>query len=343
VPRQDALWPYLPTLMWLGPALGLGMFTGLERERRGKEAGLRTFAFAALLECLGSLLGDAYALLALALLGFLVTFLNLHELRANQGTELTTSAALLVIGFAGVLYRRGHTLTPTAVGVLTSALLAWKERLADFSVGLTEPELRSVILLGILALVVYPALPPGPIDPWHVVDLRVAWMTVILTAGTGFTNYVLRKLYGNRGIELTGFLGGLVNSSVTVTELANRHRETHGQLADVVYRGTMLATAAMVLRNAVLLGILAPMVLLVSAVPLALMYCFSLALAFFPGRYATTTDASERETPTLRLTSPFSLRSALKFGVLFLVLQVGGTRLLCKRAHQPAADSAPRC
>jgi uncharacterized membrane protein (DUF4010 family) len=200
--------------------------------------------------------------------------------------------------------RTDHRAAPTAVGVLTSALLAWKERLAGFSVGLTEPELRSVILLGILALVVYPALPPGPIDPWHVVDLRVAWMTVILTAGIGFTNYVLRKLYGNRGIELTGFLGGLVNSSVTVTELANRHRETHGQLADVVYRGTMLATAAMVLRNAVLLGILAPMVLLVSAVPLALMCCFSLALAFFPGRCATTTDASERETPTLRLASP---------------------------------------
>lgn len=157
----------------------------------GGEAGLRTFAFAALLGCLASLLGDAYALLALALLGFLVTFLNLHELRANQGTELTTSAALLVMGFAGVLCGRGHTLTPTAVGVLTSALLAWKERLAGFSVGLTEPELRSAILLGILALVVYPALPPGPIDPWHVVDLRVAWMTVILIAGIGFTTYVL--------------------------------------------------------------------------------------------------------------------------------------------------------
>lgn len=71
MPWQDALWPYLPTLMRLGLALGLGMFTGLERQRRGKEAGLRTFAIAALLGCLASLLGDAYALLALALLGFL--------------------------------------------------------------------------------------------------------------------------------------------------------------------------------------------------------------------------------------------------------------------------------
>jgi uncharacterized membrane protein (DUF4010 family) len=192
-----------------------------------------------------------------------------------------------------------------------------EERLAGFSVGLTESELRSAILLGILALVVYPALPPGSIDPWHVVELRVAWMTVILIAGIGFINYVLWKLYSNRGIELTGFWGSLVNSSVTVTELAHRHRETQGQLADVVYRGTMLATAAMVLHNAGLLGLLAPLGLVASAVPLALMCGLSLALAFLPGRFATTSNARENEMPPLRLTSPFSLRSALKLGASF--------------------------
>jgi uncharacterized membrane protein (DUF4010 family) len=86
----------------------------------------------------------------------------------------------------------------------------------------------------------------------------------------------------------------------------------------------MLATAAMVLRNAVLLGILAPTVLVVSVVPLALMCALSLVLAFLLGRFATT-DVRESEMPTLQLASPFSLRSALKFGILFLVLQVGGT------------------
>jgi hypothetical protein len=90
MPLQTSLWPYLPTLA--RPRAWFGNVYRVERERRGKEAGLRTFAFAALLGCLGSLLGDAYALLAIALLGLLITFLNLHELRANQGTELTTSA-----------------------------------------------------------------------------------------------------------------------------------------------------------------------------------------------------------------------------------------------------------
>lgn len=96
-------WPYLSTLVRLALALAIGLFVGVERERQGKESGLRIFGFAALLGGLGGLLGDNYALLSLSLLGVLIVFLNLHTLWTNQGTELTTSAALLLIGFAGVL------------------------------------------------------------------------------------------------------------------------------------------------------------------------------------------------------------------------------------------------
>jgi uncharacterized membrane protein YhiD involved in acid resistance len=121
--------PPLPTLERLAIALALGLFVGLERERRGKEAGLRTFGFAALVGGLGGLLGEAYALLGLGLLGILIVFLNWETLRQGQGLELTTSAALLVTGFIGVLAGQGHTFTPVSVANATAALLAWKERL----------------------------------------------------------------------------------------------------------------------------------------------------------------------------------------------------------------------
>jgi len=62
----------------------------------------------------------------------------------------------------------------------------------------------------------------GYVDPWQLIQPRAAWVTVILIAGLGFTNYVLLKLYGARGIAVTGFFGGLVNSTVTVTELSQR-------------------------------------------------------------------------------------------------------------------------
>jgi uncharacterized membrane protein (DUF4010 family) len=313
--------PYLPTLLRLALALALGLFVGLERERRGKEAGLRTFGFAALLGGLGGLLGDAYALLGLGLLGILVVFLNLATLRAGEGLELTTSAALLVTGLMGVLAGQGHTFTPLTVAIATAALLAWKERLAGFSLGLTDTELRSAILLGILAFIVYPVLPEASPDPWGLVEPRAAWLTVILIAAIGFVNYISLKLYGTRGVEMAGFLGGLVNSTVTVTELAARARETGGRLADVIYRGVLLSTAAMAVRNAVVLAILAAGVLVDSALPLGLMLLASLVLAWRPRPAAAASQAA----PVVRLTSPFSLQSALRFGLIFLILQIAGT------------------
>ena len=247
------LWPYLPALERLALALALGLFVGLEREWRRKEAGLRTFGFAGLMGCLGGLLGTSFSLMSLGLMGLLVVLMNVPAFRANQNGKLATSSALLVTTFTGILCGEGHTLTPTAVAVLSAALLAWKEPLAGFSIGLTETEIRSAILLAVLAFVIYPALPSGHADPWGLIEPRAAWVTIILIAGIGFANYVLLKLYGARGIELTGFLGGLVNSTVTVAELASRVRETP-VLAGIAYRGVMIATAAMVVRNANLAG-----------------------------------------------------------------------------------------
>ncbi|PTL78997.1 MgtC/SapB family protein [Vitiosangium sp. GDMCC 1.1324] len=315
-------WPPLQTLMRLTLALAVGLFVGLEREWRGKEAGLRTFGFASLLGGLGGLLGTPYAILGIALLGVLIAFLNWQSLQAQKGAELTTSAALLVTGFTGVLCGLGHTVTPAAVAVTSAGLLAWKERLAGFSHKITAEELRSAILLAILAFAIYPVLPAQPVDPWGLIEPRAAWVTVILIAAIGFVNYLLWKVFGAHGVEVTGFLGGLVNSTVTVTELANRVREMTGQLLDVVYRGVMLATAAMALRNAVLLGLLSLGALVDSALPLALILLSSTGLALV--RFKVDAPA-EGEAPALPLKSPFSLPSALKFGFIFLVLQVVGT------------------
>jgi uncharacterized membrane protein (DUF4010 family) len=314
-------WPYLPTLERLLLALILGLFVGLERERRGKGAGLRTFGFAGLLGALGGLLGGAYGVLGVVTVLVLAVLLNVQTLRAERRTELTTAAALVVTGFAGLLAGRGHTLTPAAIVVASAALLTWKERMTGFSKALTETELRSAILLAILAFVVYPALPPGSLDRFRLIEPRAAWFTVLLIAGMGFVNYILLKVYGARGVELTGFFGGLVNSTVTVTELAKRDRESSGHFADFTYRGVVLATGAMVLRNAVLLLLLAPTALLHSA--LAFLFMIAAAGAMILLRRISSARAGGA--PVLSLESPFSTQSALKFGLIFLALQVAGT------------------
>jgi uncharacterized membrane protein (DUF4010 family) len=315
-------------------ALVIGLFVGLEREWRHKHAGVRTFGFVSLLGSLGGILNENYALLSIALLGIPIVFLNLQTLRANKGTELTTSVAMLVTGFAGVLCGQGHTVTPVAVAVMTTALLSWKESLKRFSLGISASELRAAIMLAMLSFVIYPALPKGSIDPWKLVQPREAWLTVILVAGIGFVNYVLWKMYGTRGIQVAAFLGGLVNSSVAVIELAKRVYETQGRLTEIAYQGIILATGAMLVRNGLLLAILSPVALKSSALALALMLTAitGLGLIHFLSnlklsmRSLEPTDSSNRESeeaPTeLNFESPFSLQSALKFGLIFLALQI---------------------
>ena len=314
-------------------ALVIGLFVGFEREWRHKQAGVRTFTFVALLGCLGGMLGQNYALLSIASLWLLVVFLNLQTLQANKGTELTTSSALLVMGLAGVLCGQGHIVTPVAIAVTSAALLSWKEGLKGFSLGLSEKELRSAIVLAMLTFVILPALPKGSIDPWGLVEPQSVWLTVILVAGIGFVNYVLWKIYGTRGVGVASFLGGLVNSSVAVVELSKRVYETQGGLADVAYRGIILATAAMVVRNAVLLLILSPQALQSSALALTLMLAACTGVIFtrylrlvkwslLPHNSVHGSKQAEDTPPALSFESPFSLKSALKFGLIFLALQI---------------------
>ncbi|HEU4576642.1 MAG TPA: DUF4010 domain-containing protein [Polyangiaceae bacterium] len=314
-------WVPLDVLARLILALGVGLLVGLEREWRGKEAGLRTFGLVSLLGALSGLLGMPYALACIGLVGILLVFLNLQGMRAEGSTELTTSAALLVVFITGLLCGFGHRVTPVAVSVITAGLLSWKERLSEFGHRLTAEELRSAILLGILAFAVYPVLPDHPIDRWGLIDPREAWLTVLLIAGIGFANYILWKLFGTRGIEFAGFLGGLVNSTVTVTELSARVADVGGNLVDVAYRGIMLSVAAMAVRNALVLGLLRPGALLVSGWSLGLMLLASALLAFSRKKHVADTSGDK----PLDLKSPFSLLSALKFGAIFLLLQIADT------------------
>ena len=121
--------------------------------------------------------------------------------------------------------------------------------------------------------------------------------------------------------DVAGFLGGLVNSTVTVTELAGRVRDTGGRLTDMAYRGVLLSTTAMIVRNVALLAILAPAALASASVPLGAMLASALLLAVL----APTEGQDKVGAPAIELESPFSLRSALKFGLIFLTLEVVGT------------------
>jgi uncharacterized membrane protein (DUF4010 family) len=96
----------------------------------------------------------------------------------------------------------------------------------------------------------------------------------------------------------------------------------------------------MLVRNAVILGLLAPAALVESAVPLVLMLAGTTAVVLAHGRStrAVTGDRAaeiapgerEGDVPLPAMLSPFSFSAALRFGAIFLALQVAGT--LAQRA-----------
>ncbi|HEX3723000.1 MAG TPA: DUF4010 domain-containing protein [Nitrolancea sp.] len=139
-----------------------------------------------------------------------------------------------------------------------------------------------------------------------------------MIAAIGFGNYILLKLYGTRGIAIAGFLGGLVNSTVLASELANRYREAPDKLRKATYQGVLLAGAAMLLRNAVLLAVLAPRAVVATLPAFLLMIVASLVLAWIHR------DVEPDGEVHLPLRSPLSIQSAQQFGALFLVLEITG-------------------
>lgn len=303
----------------VGLATALGLVVGLERLRAGKEAGIRTFSLMALAGCLSQLAGQPlYGVLALALTGVVIAVTNVYAFVRGSEPELTTSAALTVMSFIGMLVGQGQVFAAVTSTIIVLLLLAWKDEMVVFSQHLTREEVHAAITLLLLGLVILPLLPARPVDPWQLVNLRRIWVMVVMISGIGFANYLLLRRYGARGIAYTGFLGGLVNSTATVAEMAGSVRREGGPPVDFAFPGVMLAKTAMYLRNGVILALFAPRALPAGLLPVGLMLLVSITLAIRGLRRVRV------EPPRVQLQSPFALRAALEFGLYFLVLTVVG-------------------
>jgi uncharacterized membrane protein (DUF4010 family) len=293
-------------------SLAVGMLVGFERESANKDVGTRTFGLTALLGTLSVLISPQYGLAAMIGVMVLIAFLNARSMIGSGALEITTSAALLVTYALGVLVGQGHSFTPVASAILMTLLLAWKVELRKFAGGVSVEELRGAVLLGLIGLVIYPVLPNRFIDPWELVNLRQAWVSVVVIASIAFVNYVLLRLYSTRGLYWTAILGGMVNSRAAIAELMTVVTDSRTTVVVV-----LLATVAMFIRNAVLLALFAPRSLLTAAGPLFAMACVALLL-----RGSRPEHEPGKE---LTLRSPISLRKVLGYGTLFIAIQVIGT------------------
>lgn len=300
-------------------ALALGLLVGFEREWSNKDVGVRTFAMTALLGLLATLLGPSLLLFSGSAILIVIVFTNLRSLQTARKLETTTSTALAVVFVLGVLVGQGHLFTPVACAIIVAMLLAFKPQLRAFAGDLTQQEVRSALLLGLLGFVVWPLLPDRFVDPWQLLQPRQDWITVVVIACLGFLNYVLLRVYGSKGIYLTAIFGGLVNSTATVAELVWTLSES--DLIGLTVPVVMLTSVSMFFRNFIILAIFAHGAIRTAAIPLVAM---SLTAAYWVHRGRQRAEDVAKDV-TIDVGSPVSVRKVSSFALSFLILQIVAT------------------
>jgi uncharacterized membrane protein (DUF4010 family) len=301
----------------------LGMLLGLEREWSNKAAGIRTFTLTSLVGVAAAALGQT---VLLALGGFLVLGQGLllgarglvYDARGEDtdddyGLALTTSTSLLVAYIVGILVGTDLVLVGVVIAITSSFLLVLRRELHQFAHQLSHNEVRGAAEFAIIAFVVYPLLPAGTYGPWDSIDPQLIWTLVIAVSGIGFANYAIMQRYGGRGMLITGFFGGLVNSTAVIGEIANRTKTNDGILTLAVAT-VLVADAAMAVRNLVIVVAFVPESALSVGLPLGLIAIGGLGIAIYERNWGGDIE--------LDLDSPFSSRNALTFGALFLAVLV---------------------
>ncbi len=332
----------LSTYAALSVALACGVLVGLDRERSDDEefGGIRTYPLIALVGAMAQLLAVPLGgwIVGLAFIGVAGWVAIYYFARAAQGhVGMTSEFAGLVTFLCGVLAMQGQLGMAFAIAIIVTTTLALKSILRRSVRGLSPEDIHSTLKFLVVAFVALPLLPsetyilpiPGDLFPnWlyagndftlEVVNPRkVGWM-VVLIASISFTGFVSSKLMAARkGLGLTAFLGGLASSTAVTLSFGSRARTTP-ILLNMCVVAILVASTTMFFRVLVEVAVVAPELLGSVIKPIgAMAVAGMLVCAFFWLRQNST----ETELQDVKLTNPFELSEAFKFGAFFAVVLV---------------------
>jgi len=330
-------------------SLALGGLIGMERqshydpEGELESLGLRTFSLAALLGCLSVLaapfssaipfvLGGGYLCLVLAYLYF--------EQRDRETTPgVTTQVAALLVYVIGALVAANtpgeepnYMLMGAVLAVLVTSVLSikdWTHRLVG---SLSDEEVLGTIKFLLISVVLLPILPGEPVDPWDIYNPQELWVLVVLISGISFAGYFAIRWFGReRGIALTGALGGLASSTAVTLAMCQRVQNAEAD------RGVHIAAAFAILVASGIMTLRVLVLVFAVSVLLAEWLWMPMGAMATPGLIAagvfwwmieepdeSVPDGGQEDETSgddeLEIDNPFELAPALKFGLLFAVI-----------------------
>ena len=326
----------IPQLLNLEPwwrfaaALLIGALIGLEREfaqqRSGEQefGGIRTFALMALLGAVAAFLTDQYGpLIFLAVYLGLILLLWASLLASSmRGVEegITTEVTALLVPLFGAMMIWNQPAVAAALGVITALILALKPRLHGAARRMSTEDLRATLEFSIITAVVLPLLPNEGFGPYGVLNPFQIWLLVVFISGIGFLAYMLMKFLGpERGIGITGLLGGLVSSTATTLSFAGRSK-TNAGFSTVLAQGILLASCVMFPRVLIEVAVVNPGLVSQVVVPLAAMLIAGVIAVYILWRRGRAEEKADHG--GVELSNPLRLKTAITFGLVFAVVLV---------------------
>ena len=312
----------------LGLALAVGLLIGLERGWREREAaegsrvaGIRTFALIGLGGGLAALLtGPAIGIaFGLVFAGFAALMIAAYigDIKPGDVGATTTVAALLTF-LLGAIAVTGAMEVAASAAVVTAILLSAKPVLHRWVERIEYPELSAVLKLLLISVVMLPVLPNRTVDPWDALNPYELWWMVVLIAGLSFCGYVAVRLIGaERGVMLTGLLGGLTSSTAATLNFARLSRQSAGA-ERLLAAAAAVACATMLPRILLVVGVLNLPLLLSLLAPLggaALVAYLGAGLLWhrLPGPPSAV---------SVRVENPFEFWLAVRFGLLLAAIML---------------------
>ena len=234
--------------------------------------------------------------------------------RVQEGTfGLTTEIAAVAVFLLGAMTMLGHPELAIGLGVVTAAVLAYKQPLHGLVAKLGWDDVYAGVRLLIATFIILPLLPDRTLDPWQALNPYKLWLLVILISSLSLVGYVATRWLGaGRGTALTGITGGLVSSTAVTLAFARRSRDEPAAAAALAC-GILLAWAVMFARVLALVLAVNAALVYPLLLPIAAMGLLTLFAAWLLYRRGGET-AGPQDVP---LKNPFSLTAAVQFAVAF--------------------------
>ena len=305
-------------------AVLIGVLIGLEREpsRPANEktfAGVRTFPLISILGFVAALISSltSFWIYFAIFIGYSSLITTAHVFSAKLGRPGGTSEiSTLLVFVLGSLVYWNFVVLAAIIAVTVATFLTLKIQLHRFVGKVSEEDLYATIKLAIITVIILPLLPDSEIGPLSILNPRMIWLMVIFISGISFIGYIFIKIYGeNKGIPISGLMGGLVSSTAVSYSFSKKSRE-NSELAKNFALGIILASAVMFPRIFVIILVLNSALIKYAWFPLLLLTVTNIAVAYFMFNKINHNRSPQK----IDLKNPFKLKSALLFGFIFTVM-----------------------